>query len=111
IEILLEVLSLEARRIAAIVVRLEIIDRLDVAGEESASDRTVGHESDAELAHRRQDLVLRLAAPDRVLGLKCGDRMDGMRAADRFRRRLRQSDEAHFAGADELTHRADRLLD
>ena len=64
-----------------------------------------------QLAHGRQDLVLGIAAPERVLGLQRGDRMDRMRAADRLRRRFGQAEVADLAGADEIGHRADRLLD
>ena len=93
------------------VVGLEVLGRGDLAGQETAAERAVGDEADAQLAHGGEDLVLGIARPQRVLGLQRGDRMHGVRAADRRRRRLRQSQEPDLAGVDQLRHRADGLLD
>ena len=62
----------------------------DLAGEEAAAERAVGHEADAELAADRQDVVLDVALPQRIFGLQRGDRMDGGGAAQRLGRRLRR---------------------
>ena len=84
---------------------------LELAGQESAAERAVGDEPDAELAHGRQDLVLRVAAPERVFRLERGDRVHGRRPADRRRRRLRKPEVAHLSRLHQLGHRADGLLD
>jgi hypothetical protein len=53
IEVLLEVFALEARRVAPVVVRREVLELLELAGQEAAPERAVGDEADAELpAHR-----------------------------------------------------------
>src|SRR5690348_18505508 len=84
----LEILALETRRVAPVVVGLEIFDALDLSGQESAAERRIRDETDAELAHDVEQLVLGLAAPQRVFGLQRRDRMHGVRAADRLRRRF-----------------------
>ena len=91
--------------------RLEILDRLDASGEESAADRRIGYEADAQLAHGGEDLLLRPARPERILGLQRGDAMHGVRAADGPRRRLGEPDVPHLAGAHQLGHGADGLFD
>ena len=111
LEVLLEVLALEARRVAAEVVRREVVELLDLAGEKAAAERAVRDEADAELATRREDAVLRIARPQRVLGLQRGDRMDLARAAQRLDAGLRQAEVADLAGLHEVGHRADRVLD
>src|SRR5439155_706714 len=83
LEVLLEVLALEARVVAPEIAFLEVVGRADPPGEEAAAKRAVGDEADAELADRRQDLILDVPAPERVLGLQGGDRVDGERAVDR----------------------------
>ena len=55
-----------------------------VAGEQAAGEHAVGGDADAELARRRQDLVLDPARDQRVLDLQVGDRVDGGGAADRL---------------------------
>ena len=52
VEVLLEVLALEARVVAAVVVGREIVDRAELPGQEAAAERAVGDEADAELAAR-----------------------------------------------------------
>ena len=111
VEVALEVLALEARVGPAEVVLGEIVGRRDLAGEEAAPERAVGDEADAELADRREDLVLGVARPERVLGLKRADRVDLMRAPDRAGGCLGEAQVAHLALLDELLHRAHRLLD
>src|SRR5919108_932599 len=63
LEIPPEVVSLEAWVVAAEVVRLEVIDRAKPSGEKSSPQRTVGHEANAKLAHRGEDLIFRAPAP------------------------------------------------
>src|SRR5205814_1863701 len=53
VEVSLKVLSLEARIEATEVVFREIFETFDLTGEKPASERTVRHEADAELAARR----------------------------------------------------------
>src|SRR4051794_8269214 len=111
VEVALEVLALEARVVAAEVVLVEVGRAREAAGEEAAPERAVGDEADAELADRRQDLVLGVARPQRVLALQRGDRVHGVGAADRLRRGLGEPEVAHLALRDELGHRPDGLLD
>ena len=99
VQVALEVLALETRVLAAKIVGREIVGLLESAGQEPASQRAVGDEADAEFAHRGEDFVLRVAAPERVFGLQRRDGMDGVRAADRLRRRLGQPQVAHLARA------------
>src|SRR2546427_6833319 len=110
VEVPREVLPLEARVVAAPVVRGEVLEAVDLPGEEPAPERAVGHEADPELAARRQDLVLGVARPQRILGLQRADRVHGVRAAQRRRRRLGEPQVAHLARAHELLHRPDRFL-
>src|SRR5207245_1707755 len=110
-EVLLEVSRLEARLPAALVVRGDVVDLPDVAGEEAAPERRIGDEADAELAARGKDLVLDVARPERILRLERGDGMDPGCAPERIRPRLREPEVSHLAGLDELRHRAHRLLD
>ena len=90
---------------------LQRVGRLEAAGQEAAAQRAVGHEADAQLAHRLQQLVLDVAGPQRVLGLQRADRVRGVRAADGLGRGLGQAQEAHLARLDQLAHGADGLLD
>src|SRR5688500_17201397 len=63
VEVLLEVLSLESGIDAAIVVRRQVLERPEAAGEKPATQRTVRDESDAELSTRREQFVFRIATP------------------------------------------------
>src|SRR5262249_26018491 len=83
----------------------------ETAGEESAPERGVRDEPDAELAAGWENLRLGVTGPQRVLGLHGGDRMDGVRAANRLGRRLTEADVTDLALVDQLRQRADRLLD
>ena len=64
-----EALAVEAREVrrAARVALLQRRLRRDRAGEEAAAERGVGDQADAELADRREDLVLEVAGEQRVL--------------------------------------------
>src|SRR5206468_1650564 len=88
LEVLLEVNSLEAWALTAKIVLVEILGGAKPSREEPAPEGAVGDEADAELAHRRQHLVLWIACPQRVLRLECRDRVYGVPAADRLGRRL-----------------------
>ncbi len=106
-----EVLALEARIDPPVVARRVVLGPLHVAGEKSAAERREGHQADAELAQRRQDLRLEVALPERVLALERGDRVHGVGAADRPLARLGQAEEADLPFAHQLRHRADDILD
>ena len=111
LQVLLEVLALEARLEAAVVVGGEILEALDLARQEAATERAVRDEPDAELATRREHAVLGIARPQRVLGLQRADRVHGAGAAHRRGRRFGEAEEAHLALLHQLGHRADGVLD
>src|SRR5690606_36429466 len=111
LEIASKVLALEARVLAAPVIGCEIVDAANRAREEATAEGTVGDEADTELRAERQQLVLRVAAPQRILGLKSADGVHRVRAADRGRRRFGQAEVAYLAFTHEIGHCADRVLD
>jgi hypothetical protein len=82
-EVLLEVLSLKARMEAAEVIGRQILGGLSAPGQESASQRTVGDEADAELTTGRQQSLLGIACPQRILRLQRRDRMHRVRTTNR----------------------------
>ena len=100
-----------SRDIAPTVLGQERIERLDRGGEETAPERCVRHEADAELAARGQHLLLDVPAPQRVFRFERRDRVHLVRAPDRLSARFRKREKAHFAALDEPRHRADRLFD
>src|SRR4051794_35844911 len=61
----LEVVTGEARVVAAEVTLVELVGVREPSGEESAPDRRVGDQADPEVAQRRQDLGLHVARPQR----------------------------------------------
>ncbi len=101
----------EAGPAAPEVVLVELLGRLEAAGQEPAPERRVGDEADPELAAGGENLRLGVAGPERVLGLDRGDRVHVVSPADRLRRGLAEPDVEHLAVGDQLRHRADRLLD
>src|SRR5881398_2239538 len=111
VEVFLEVLALEARREAAVVVGREVLEALDLPGQEAAPERAVGDEADPQLAARREDPVLRVAAPERVFGLQRGDGVHRARAPERLGPRFREAEPAHLPRAHQVGHRAHRVLD
>ena len=111
LEVRLQVLAGEPRPVAAEVVGVELVRRLEPAGEEAAAERRVRDQADPELPQGRQDLRLEVAGPERVLRLHRRDRMGGVRLADPLRRRLAEPDVEDLALLDQLGHRPDRLLD
>src|SRR5271157_4328827 len=111
IEVFLEVLALKPWRVAAEVVRRQVIDRLELAGQEAATQRTVSDEPNAQFAHARQDLGFGLAAPERILRLQRGDRVNRCGPTDRCGCSFRQPEVTHFSRLHQVRHRPDRLLD
>ena len=69
IEILIEIVALETRMEAAKVVLGDIFEAFELAGEEPAAERAIGHKADSEFANRGQNVVFRVAGPQRILGL------------------------------------------
>src|SRR5205085_5876774 len=104
LQVLLEILALEAWVVATEIALLEIIDGVEPPRKKPAAERAVRDEADAELANRRQDRVLDVAAPERVLGLQGGNRVDRVRPANRFGTSLRQAEVAHLPLLDQLRH-------
>jgi len=84
---------------------------LDFRREKSAAQRAVRHEADAQFAAERQNFRFHVARPQGVFGLQRGDGMHFGGAAEGGGRRLGKAQPANFAGADQLTHRADGFLD
>src|SRR4051812_7901944 len=110
-EVLVEVRSLEARVVAPVIVLGQVLERLEAAGEEAAPERAVGDETDPQLAHGGEDLVLHVAAPEGVLRLQRRDRMHLVRAADGLRRRFREPEIADLPRLHQVRHRAHGFLD
>src|SRR3954453_4988732 len=111
VEVFLKVLALETGRVAAVVVRVEVVRAFDLPGQEATAERRVGHETDPEFAHGGEEFAFRLAAPQGVFGLEGRDRMDGVCPPERLRTRLGQPEMAHLAGPHQFRHGAARLLD
>lgn len=74
--VLLKIVALEPREVAAIIVRSEVLEAANFAREKAASERAIGDEADAQLAARREDFILGLARPERVFRLQRSDRMN-----------------------------------
>src|SRR5215211_8671558 len=72
LQVLVEVLALEARRGAPEVAFRQVLESLNLPGQKAAPQRTVSNEANTQLAHRRQDLILHVAAPQGVLRLQRG---------------------------------------
>src|SRR5690606_24601114 len=106
-----EVLALEARREAPVVVGREVLEAAELAGEEAAPERAVGDEADPELPARGEHAVLGITGPQRVLALERADRVHRAGAPQRLDAGLREPEEAHLARLHQLRHRAHRLLD
>src|SRR6185312_3509630 len=110
-DVLLEILPLEARVIAAEIVLGEVVRRLELAGEEPAAERRISDIADAQLAHRGKHFGLRVAAPQRQLRLYGGDLVDLVRLADRLGRRFGKAEEADLPLLFQARHFAHRVLD
>src|ERR1700756_1082530 len=59
-KIAVEVSTLEARRVAAEIVGCEVFEAFYLSSEEATAQGRVSDKTDAQFAHSRQDLVLRL---------------------------------------------------
>src|ERR687893_539186 len=105
LQVLLEVLALEARRGAPEVALRQVLEPLDLPGQEAAPQRTVSNKAYTQLAHRRQYLVLHVAAPQRVLRLQCGYGVYLVRPPYRLGCRLRDTQITDLASLDKLLHR------
>ena len=79
-----EVLTLEARLVAAEVVLVEVVGAGDLSGQESPPQRAVGDDADAELAGHGYDVGLEIAGPQRPLALQGADGVGGVGPADRL---------------------------
>ncbi len=110
-EVLLEIAALEARAVPTPVFFRQVVERLITAGEKTAAQGAVGHESDPQLTRGTEDLVLGVSTPERILGLQRRDRLHVVRAADRCGAGLRQSQVAHLAFFDQTAHGTDGLFD
>lgn len=82
LKILVEVLSLEPRIMTAVIIRRQVIEALDLTGQEAAAQRTVRNKSDTQFLDQRQDFILHLSAPQGVFCLQCSDGMNRVGAAD-----------------------------
>src|SRR6266852_5780377 len=110
LEIALEIFSLEARRIAAVVAGRKIFEALDAPRQEAAAQRRIGDKTDAQLAAHRQDFVFGVAGPQRIFGLKRRDRMNGRGATQGCGRGFGKPQRAHLALLDQLCHGSDRIF-
>src|SRR6266849_9186133 len=111
LEIALEIFSLEARRIAAVVAGRKIFEAPDAPRQEAAAQRRIGDKTNAQLAARRQDFVFGVAGPQRIFGLKRRDRMNGRGATQGCGRGFGKTQRAHLALLDQLCHGSDRIFD
>ncbi len=84
----------------------QVLQAGDGAGQHAPAQRRIGHEADAELAARGQDLRLGEAAPQGVFGLQGGDGMHLAGASQGVGPRLRQAEMAHLALLHQAAHRA-----
>src|SRR5512135_3387715 len=110
LQVLLEVLSLEPRPLATPVVRWQILEAAQLAGEEAAAKRAVRDEADAQFPDGREQLVLRDAAPQRILGLQGGNRVYRVRPADGRGHRLGQAEVTHLPLPYQFRHGTDGLF-
>ena len=98
--------------IATEIVLGKVIDALDLAGQESATQRRVGNEPDTEFAHRVENVIgFRRSLEQRIFGLQRRDRVRRVGTPDRLRRGFGQTEITDLAFRDEFGHRADSLLD
>ena len=111
LQILRKIGPLIARIIPAIIAFRQIVEALDLAGQKTAAQRAVGHETDAQILHQRQNLFLDRAFPKRIFALQGRNRMGGVGTANAVRARLRKAKKANFAFLDQPRHGTDRVLD
>src|SRR5215210_5703850 len=96
LQVLLEVPALEARRGAPEVALRQVLESLNLSGQEAASQGTISNKAYTQLAHRRQDLILHVAAPQRVLRLQGGYGMCLVGLPYRLRRCRREPEVAYL---------------
>ena len=77
---------------------------VDLAGQEALAERAEGHEADAELFKRRDDLGFGFAGPQRVLALQRGHRLHRVGPTDRVGAGFGQAEVADLALGDEVLH-------
>src|SRR5712692_5547287 len=110
LEIALEIFSLEARGIAAVVAGREVLEALDLPRQEAAAQRGVSDKSNAQPAARRQDFGFGVAGPQRIFGLKRRDRVNGRGATQGCGRGFGKPQRAHLALLDQFRHGSDRIF-
>src|SRR5439155_74582 len=88
LEVLGEVSVVEARMVAPPIVRRDVAEAPDAAGEPAASERRIGDERDAQLAQGGEQLLRLDSVEQRELALQRAERMDPMRAPHGRGRRL-----------------------
>jgi hypothetical protein len=96
---------------AAEVVGRQILEALDLAGQQPPPEGAVGEKADAQLPARGEHVVLGIPGPEGVLGLHRRQRMDRMRLPQRRGAGLREADVAHLARLHEVGHGSHALLD
>jgi hypothetical protein len=90
----------------------KLLGRADLLGEETAAERQVGNEADAQLAQQQQqELVLRIAGPEGIFSLQRGDGMHGVSTPDCGGASLGKADVADLALDHQLGQGADGVLD
>src|SRR2546423_892987 len=89
----------------------EILRAAEGAGQESATERTVGDEADAEFPANCKDRLFRIACPKRVLTLVSRYGMNLVGATHGFGSGFRESEVAHLAGLHQLPHGTDGVFD
>ena len=82
-----------------------------LAGQDSPAQRAECHERRADAPAFLEHRDFGIARPQRVFGLQRRDGMHGVRAAQGRRADLGEPDRANLACADQVRHRADRVLD
>ena len=83
--VFVEIVAGEARvAVWSPIVFPKIAEFSDGTGEEAATERAIGNETDAEFAQRGDNFFLGVALPQRIFRLQRGDRMHFVSAADRI---------------------------
>jgi len=106
----LDCLTAKARVVTAEVLVAQRVG-LDRAGQEPSAERGVGHQSDAELSQRIQDVGLGVAGPKGVFGLDRRDGVHSVGAPEQLAGHLGQSEVTDLPGPHQLGHCLDGLLD
>src|SRR5437016_2455263 len=109
-EILLEIFTLKTWIFPAPVRLGEIVHALDFSGQESASDRAVGDQSNSQLTERGQYFFLHTARPQRIFGLNGAHRMDLVSPPDDSGTDFGQTDISHLALLHQIGHCAGGVL-